>query len=248
MRVPDLSPDLVFDGDYVVEAMSCATDGGPDEIWSSLFASTGAEMLHADFTGVQIASDDGGTAGTSGNAAPVTIQWRWLQTGESGTIAIPNPATAITSISNAARTTILIAAQIPAAVAEGHKPVPMNTAGCDGFGSVDLHKYDCTNAGECCDVHDQCYYDNNCDANSWTTNEGTACSNCNRAVVACFLGVGLTSPGPSGFGLGAPSACCSLGNCGATTCKMVNNVPITGAACGAPNAHSGGDPHLVHGP
>lgn len=41
----------------------------------------------------------------------------------------------------------------------------------------------------CCGVHDQCYINNGCTADSWGTNQGgEACDNCNMRVVECILG------------------------------------------------------------
>jgi RHS repeat-associated protein len=42
----------------------------------------------------------------------------------------------------------------------------------------------------CCAIHDKCYDDNSCTADSWTSDSGCnaeACDNCNKEVVKCFV-------------------------------------------------------------
>lgn len=87
-----------------------------------------------------------------------------------------------------ARRMFLVAAVLLAAVLPGGARADM--PGCDLIGGGDSF----TNQGACCDTHDKCYADNGCDANSWSTDEGAACSKCNADVAACFSN---STPGPS---------------------------------------------------
>jgi hypothetical protein len=67
----------------------------------------------------------------------------------------------------------------------------------------------CGPHGGCCDIHDQCYADNGCDASSWYKPwpfTSAACVGCNAAVVGCMGLLTFLAPGPS--------VCCELDNCG----------------------------------
>ncbi|MBU0741640.1 hypothetical protein KKG45_04950 [bacterium] len=57
--------------------------------------------------------------------------------------------------------------------------------GCDGI--PDILETDCMLA--CCEIHDQCYADNNCTARSWLPGhgQGAACTQCNIDVVICMI-------------------------------------------------------------
>jgi len=49
----------------------------------------------------------------------------------------------------------------------------------------------------CCAIHDKCYDDNSCTADSWTSDSGCnakACDNCNKEVVKCFVWCGQAEP------------------------------------------------------
>ncbi|MBC8426968.1 hypothetical protein H8E07_22875 [bacterium] len=57
--------------------------------------------------------------------------------------------------------------------------------GCDGI--PDILETECML--ECCEIHDQCYADNNCTARSWLPGhgQGAACTQCNVDVVICMV-------------------------------------------------------------
>lgn len=115
-----------------------------------------------------------------------------------------------------------------------YKNVPQsgsfNSGGCDVPDTL-RGVMDCSDIGKCCDVHDQCYFDNHCSAASWRTSQGWACDKCNRNAVNCMLN--RPTPGGETYDDHGPSACCAAGNCGKPTCAMVNNYPVdcVAAAC-----------------
>ncbi len=57
--------------------------------------------------------------------------------------------------------------------------------GCDGI--PDILETECML--DCCEIHDQCYADNNCTARSWPPGhgQGAACTQCNIDVVICMV-------------------------------------------------------------
>lgn len=79
---------------------------------------------------------------------------------------------------------------------------PEDDYGCD-WPANDLS---CTSVGNCCDEHDRCYAENDCEALSWTGYATPACILCNTNAVFCIT-TGLGSNGQ-------PSECCAAGNCG----------------------------------
>lgn len=98
---------------------------------------------------------------------------------------------------------------VTASIAESHGSkskkfavAPTDDYGCD----YPFELLSCTPDGNCCDTHDDCYAAFNCDALSWLGFEGSFCTACNVALVACIeAGAGNT---------GQPSYCCYMHNCG----------------------------------
>jgi hypothetical protein len=91
---------------------------------------------------------------------------------------------------------------------QNRTPRTDDTFGCDLPQFVDI---ECTNRGNCCDRHDECYWAYDCSYWSWLGVSNIFCEGCNAGVVACItLGIGST---------GTPSACCDQGNCGQERCQ-----------------------------
>jgi hypothetical protein len=106
------------------------------------------------------------------------------------------------------------------AVAEVKGVSYFDNQGCDDQAS----SLTCTNAGFCCDTHDQCYAQNACTAGSWTWPANTcpgcsaACQGCNLAAANCIANAEAANlqnkicPGSMYYGM--PSSCCQYGTCG----------------------------------
>lgn len=91
---------------------------------------------------------------------------------------------------------------------QSRTPRTEDSFGCDMPGFLNV---ECTNRGNCCDVHDECYWAYECSWWSWLGVSNILCEGCNaRAVVCVTTGLGST---------GQPSACCAQGNCGAPRCN-----------------------------
>ena len=98
-------------------------------------------------------------------------------------------------------------ASAPMTDSHGSKSKKLLVAPTDNYGcDYPFELLSCTPDGNCCDTHDDCYAAFNCDALSWLGLEGSLCTACNVAVVACInSGIGNT---------GQPSCCCFVHNCG----------------------------------
>ena len=80
----------------------------------------------------------------------------------------------------------------------------LHVAPADDWGCDELQTLSCSPKGVCCDIHDDCYYQNGCSALSWLGLSSPACTACNIAVVYCFA---------DSVHIGQ-SACCVLNKCG----------------------------------
>jgi len=69
--------------------------------------------------------------------------------------------------------------EVSAEVMEGVEP--LDSPGCDGIpNGSESH---CMQ--NCCAAHDKCFEDNGCSSSSWYSDEGAACTQCNRAARSC---------------------------------------------------------------
>jgi hypothetical protein len=163
------------------------------------------------------------------------VEWTYGRNGEVFRSNRIEPGTAVTL-----KTMTFAAKDIVRMMSRGFEPETQDEWGCD---LPDFTGVECSDRGNCCDTHDECYAAFDCSAWSWLGISNIYCEACNLAVLICVT----TGEGSNG----QPSACCALGNCGTERCEGAkwNDASCAAfmAGAGDPNMKLYYDPFLTDG-
>jgi hypothetical protein len=170
-----------------------AIDMGNDRVHVELRRTDGQTEFAADFEpdGANYrVTDELYASGVAGGMASPRREVRLL----------PRTSGQVLSLQSAVDGTVYLHGNLASATAGSS--APQDHYGCD-LGPLG-RKTSCSDVGACCDVHDQCYIDNNCTAASWGDLDlNSKCQkNCNLPAFSCVL---LKTPKPG------KSSCCEVG-------------------------------------